>query len=337
MHSNNTTASVPISNAYSNEKCIADAKRVVGIEAAAVKALETRIGAAFVEVVNLMYNCSGRIVVTGIGKSGIIGKKLAATLSSTGTPAVFLHATEGLHGDLGMLRSEDVVVCISKSGNNSEFDLLIPHLRRMGIRLVALCGNMRSKLAESSDFVLDVSVKEEACPLDLAPTASTTATLVMGDALAVAVLEKRQFSAEDFALRHPAGTLGRKLLLRAQDLADKSRIPVVFEDANFDEVLTEISHKRYGATCVINPAGILVGFITDGDLRRILRINPEHWSIRARDIMTDKPKTIAPDTMAVKALEMMENFSITQLVIIDEERKPLGLVHIHDLIKAGIT
>ncbi|KAA3618175.1 MAG: KpsF/GutQ family sugar-phosphate isomerase [Calditrichaeota bacterium] len=337
MQKNSTTAQAPTPQLYSADKCIEDARRVVRIEAAAVAALESRIGATFTAVVDLLYNCTGRVVVTGIGKSGIIGKKIAATLSSTGTPAFFLHATEGLHGDLGMLRSEDVVICISKSGSNSEFDFLVPQFRRLGVTIVAFAGNLKSNLAQNSDFVIDISVEEEACPLDLAPTASSTATLAMGDALAIAVLGKRQFSVEDFAARHPGGALGRRLFLRADDLVDKTRIPMVVPDASFDHVLAEISKKRYGATCVIGDGGKIIGFITDGDLRRILRKNSDHLSIQARDIMTSTPRTIAPGTMAVKALEIMEEFSITHLVIVDDKQIPQGLVHIHDLIKAGIS
>ncbi len=321
----------------SREKSIDDAQRVLRIEAAAVAALESRIGSTFAQVVDLIYECEGRAIVTGIGKSGIIGKKIAATMSSTGTPAFFLHATEALHGDLGMLRPEDVVLCISKSGSNSEFDFLIPQFRRLGVRIVAFAGNMKSYLAKNADFVLDISVEEEACPLDLAPTASSTATLAMGDALAIALLGRRHFSIEDFAFRHPGGVLGRRLLLRVDDLIDKNRIPVVTPETGFDQVLAEISHKRYGATCVVDETGALIGFITDGDLRRILRKKSDHFRIRACDIMTAEPKTMAPGTMAVEALATMEDFSITHVVITDEVKRPLGLVHIHDLIKAGIA
>lgn len=337
MRNKGLTAQAKIPEVDSREKSIDDAQRVLRIEAAAVAALENRIGQTFVDVVELIYACEGRVIVTGIGKSGIIGKKIAATMSSTGTPAFFLHATEALHGDLGMLRPEDVVLCISKSGSNSEFEFLIPQFRHLGVHIVAFSGNLQSNLAKSADYVLDISVEEEACPLDLAPTASSTATLAMGDALAIALLGRRHFSIEDFAFRHPGGALGRRLLLRVDDLIDQSRVPIIQPDSGFDTVLAEISQKRYGAACVVNDSGELIGFITDGDLRRILRKKSDHFSIKARDIMTAEPKTMPLGTMAVEALATMEEFSITHVVITDDARKPLGLVHIHDLIKAGIA
>ena len=337
MRNKGTAARTDIPQLDSREKSIDDARRVLRIEAAAVAALESRIGQTFVEVVELIYACEGRVIVTGIGKSGIIGKKIAATMSSTGTPAFFLHATEALHGDLGMLRPEDVVLCISKSGSNSEFDFLIPQFRRLGVGIIAFAGNLKSNLAKNADYVLDVSVTEEACPLDLAPTASSTATLAMGDALAIALLGRRHFSIEDFAFRHPGGALGRRLLLRVDDLIDRTRVPVVRSQTNFDEVLAEISQKRYGAACVVDKSGALIGFITDGDLRRVLRKKSDHFSIVAQDIMTAEPKTMPLGTMAVAALATMEKFSITHVVITDTDKKPLVLVHIHDLIKAGIA
>ncbi len=312
-------------------------RRVVRIEAAAIADLEQRIDDAFARAVDMIFQCRGRVVVTGIGKSGIVGKKIAATLSSTGTPAIFLHSAEGLHGDLGVVLKEDLVICISKSGNSSEMKVLTPLFRRLGVPVIAMT-TPGSQLAANADIVLDISVAEEACPLDLAPTASSTATLVMGDALAVALLARRNFSAEDFALRHPGGTLGKRLLLRIDDLmGEGEKIPMVAQQATLREVILEITSKRYGATCVVDEDGVLLGIITDGDLRRLFSTPDEIRNFSATEMMTADPKTVTRGTLAVNALEVMEDYNIMQIIVVDDTRRPVGMVHLHDLLKAGVA
>jgi arabinose-5-phosphate isomerase len=316
---------------------IEEGKRVVRIEAQSVAALEARIGEDFARAVELLLACKGRVIITGVGKSGIIARKIVATMNSTGTPAVFLHPSDAVHGDLGMVRSGDVVVCVSKSGNTEELSNLIPMFKRLGVPIVSLLGNMRSTLAAESTVVLDASVAEEACPHDLAPTSSTTATLVLGDALAIALLHKRQFSKEEFALFHPGGMLGKRLLLKVDELMVKGdAIPRVGTDVFLREAIMEITTKRLGCTCVLNPDGTLAGLITDGDLRRLLQKTSDISSIRARDVMTQKPKTVPQGTLAVLALQEMESYNITQIVVMDEKNLPVGVVHLHDLVKAGL-
>ena len=313
------------------------AREVIRIEAEAVAALENRIGADFERAVDLLFNCKGRVIVSGIGKSGIIAQKIAATLSSTGTAAIFLHAAEAAHGDLGMVMPGDVVICISKSGGTAEFYTLVPIFKRLETPIIAMTGNQHSPLAERAEVVIDISVEKEACPHDLAPTASTAAALAMGDALAVALVEKRHFSREDFALRHPSGTLGRKLLLRIDDVMySGEKIALVDESATLDEVIFEISRKRFGGTCVMAADGKLAGIITDGDLRRLLKNRQAIDGLTAREIMTRHPKTVHGETMAAQVLEIMEEHNILQMVIVDAEHRPQGMVHLHDLLKAGI-
>jgi arabinose-5-phosphate isomerase len=313
------------------------AREVIRIETEAVAALENRLDANFERAVDLLFNCKGRVIVCGIGKSGIIAQKIAATLSSTGTAAIFLHAAEAAHGDLGMVMPGDVVICISKSGSTEEFYTLVPILKRLETPIVAMTGNQHSPLAERADVVLDVSVEQEACPHDLAPTASTTAALVMGDALAVALVEKHHFSREDFALRHPSGALGKKLFLRIDDVMYAGdKIATVNENATIDEVIFEITRKRFGGTCVLSDDGKLAGIITDGDLRRLLKDHRSIDGLVARDIMTREPKTVHRGTLAAQALEIMEEHDIMQMVIVDAEHRPQGMVHLHDLLKAGI-
>jgi arabinose-5-phosphate isomerase len=314
------------------------AREVLRLEAKAVAALVERIDENFVRAIEMIFACKGRVIVTGIGKSGIIGKKIAATLSSTGTPSIFLHAGEGLHGDLGVVMKEDVMICISKSGNGGELKMLIPLFRRLGVPVVAMTGNLQSELARHADVVLDVSVEEEACPHDLAPTTSSTATLAMGDALAIALLKRRKFSPEDFALRHPGGTLGRRLLLRIDDLMGVGdKIPAVHESASLQQVILEITEKRYGATCVVSDTGALEGIITDGDLRRLLTEAAGLKNLAAKSMMCRKPKTVKKGTLAVKALEILEDYAIMQIVVVDDKNKPVGIVHLHDLLKAGVA
>ncbi|MCI0694930.1 KpsF/GutQ family sugar-phosphate isomerase [candidate division KSB1 bacterium] len=313
------------------------AREVIRIEAEAVAALENRLDASFECAVDLLFNCKGRVIVCGIGKSGIIAQKIAATLSSTGTAAIFLHAAEAAHGDLGMVMPGDVVICISKSGSTEEFYALVPILKRLETPIIAMTGNQHSPLAERAEVVLDISVAKEACPHDLAPTASTTAALAMGDALAVALVEKRHFRREDFALRHPAGVLGKKLFLRIDDVMySGNKIATVSENATLDEVIFEITRKRFGGTCVLSDEGKMAGIITDGDLRRLLKDRRSIDGLVARDIMTCEPKTVHLGTLAAQALEIMEEQDIMQMVIVDAEHRPKGMVHLHDLLKAGI-
>jgi len=315
------------------------AREVIRLEAEAIAALEDRIDEHFARAVDLLYQCQGRVIVSGMGKSGIIAKKIAATLSSTGTASIFVHPVEAAHGDLGMVMPGDVVICISKSGNTEEFYLLIPVFKRLGVPIIALTGNLHSPLAERADVILDVSVTREACPHDLAPTSSTTAALVMGDALAVALVEKRQFTQEDFALRHPAGTLGRKLLLRIEDLMyTGEKIAAVAQHANLHEVILEISSKRFGATCVLDEHGVLAGIITDGDLRRLLFSGQfETQKLCAQDLMTRNPKSVPGGTLAAEVLQIMEEFNIMQMIVVDPARRPTGMLHLHDLLKAGVA
>lgn len=312
-------------------------KEVIQKEAQAIIDLEDRINGEFAQAVDLLSKCKGRVIVSGMGKSGIIARKIAATLTSTGTSAMFLHPAEGMHGDLGAVHKDDVVICISKSGDTSELFQIFPVLKRIGVPIISITGNRRSRIAERSDVVLDASVKEEACPFNLAPTSSTTAALVMGDALAVALLEKRKFSTEDFALFHPGGSLGKKLTMKIDDIMfTGDRIPMVHEDLSLEKVIFEITSKRFGSTCVIDQNDQLSGIITDGDIRRLVERNKEIWKLKAKDVMTRNPKTVRVGTMASEALKLMTDFSIMQVIIVDAENQPKGIVHIHDILEAGI-
>jgi arabinose-5-phosphate isomerase len=321
----------------SRQSIIDKGKATIRIEAEAVADLEQRIDERFAHAVEVMYACRGRVVVTGMGKSGIIARKIVATFNSTGTPALFLHPSDAVHGDLGMVRSEDVAICISKSGDTAELVNLIPLLRRGGVPIVAMLGNASSKIAQISDIVLDVSVREEACPHDLAPTSSTTATLALGDALAIALLDLRNFTAEEFAMYHPGGNLGKRLLLRIDELMVKgSAVPVVREEIPVRDAILEMTSKRLGATCVVGADGRLVGVITDGDLRRLLQKTTDVTHTTAGMTMTKHPKTIAPDLLAAVALQEMEAHNITQLIVVDGLHRPIGMVHLHELVKAGL-
>jgi len=316
---------------------IARGKSVIRIEAEAVAALEGRVGTSFAEAVSVILSCTGRVVVTGMGKSGIIARKLVATLNSTGTPALFLHPSDAVHGDLGMVRKQDVIVCLSKSGNTAEIQNLLPMLKRIGVPIIAMVGNTQSVIAQSSDVVLDVSVKEEACPHDLAPTSSTTAMLAFGDALAMALLDQRNFTAEDFALYHPGGNLGKRLLLKIEELMFKGdAVPKVRGDIHVRDAILEITSKRLGATCVVDADGKLIGIVTDGDLRRLLQKTTDVTNFTAEMVMTKHPKTITKDVLAAVALQEMEAYSITQLIVVDEHHRPVGMVHLHELVKAGL-
>jgi len=314
------------------------ARKVLRLEAQAIQDLIGRIDRNFSHAVTMLQSCKGRVVITGMGKSGLIGKKIAATLASTGTPAFFLHPAEGVHGDLGMVSKGDVVIVISNSGETEELIKILPALKRLGVPILCLTGNPRSTLATNSDTVIDVGVKEEAGPLGLVPTASTTATLAMGDALSVALLEKRGFKDEDFAYSHPGGSLGKKLLLKVSDVWHHGpTVPRVTEKTPLKDVIVEMTSKKMGMTTVVTPRGTLSGVVTDGDLRRLLERERTPMRLKAADVMTRKPKVIGPTAMAAKAVQVMEQYSITSLVVLDGHRKVIGVVHLHDLLKAGVV
>jgi arabinose-5-phosphate isomerase len=308
------------------------ARRVLRIEAEALGELLRRLDARFEQAVELLLACKGRVVVTGMGKSGLIGRKIAATFSSTGTPAAFLHPAEAIHGDLGMLMRDDVVLAVSYGGETEEIIALLETIKRLGLRMVTLSGNPRSTIAAASDVVLDVSVKEEACSLNLAPTASTTVTMAMGDALAIALLDRRGFSPGDFAALHPGGRLGKKLL-RAENLMHAGdAMPRVATAAKMPDVIYEMSKKGLGMTTVVDTEGRLAGILTDGDLRRLMQQRgAATLDLVVGDCVTKNPQMIAPGELAGSALRMMEERKITSLVVVDPERRPLGVVHLHDL------
>ncbi len=320
------------------EEILAIGRRVVAIEGAAVQAMVPRVDERFARAVEILAGCEGRVVLTGMGKSGLVARKIAATMASTGTPALYLDPAEAVHGDLGMLARGDVVVALSYSGGTEELLGLLPAVKRFGLPLVALVGNGRSTLAQQSDVWLDVSVAEEACSLNLAPTASTTAALAMGDALAVALLEERGFRAEDFALLHPAGVLGRRLLLRVQDLMQTGdRLPVVAEAASMQDAILEITSKRLGMTAVVDGGGRLTGILTDGDLRRAMQRFSDAVTRRVGECMTRNPKRIEREALAARAVQVMEAHSITALLIVDGADRPEGVIHLHDLLKGGVV
>lgn len=310
---------------------------VLRIESNGILSIIDRLDDNFVRAVEFMRACGGKVVVTGLGKSGLVCQKIAATLASTGTPSFFLHSGDAVHGDLGMVRADDVILAVSNSGETDEILKLLPHFKLHGIKLIVMTGNPDSTLAKAGDVVLNVRVQEEACPLGLAPTASTTAALAMGDALAVVLLEEKGFKEDDFALRHPGGTLGRRLLLRVEDLMFRGeQLPLVRQETLVKDALFEITSKRLGVTGVVDPEGRLVGIITDGDLRRGLERKGQILELKAKNLMTRNPKTIPADTMATEAMAVMERYSITSLFVLDHGKQPLGVVHLHDLVKAGI-
>jgi arabinose-5-phosphate isomerase len=313
-------------------------RRVLDIEARAVQALIQRLDGGFSDAVDLLYACKGKVVISGMGKSGLIGQKIAATMASTGTPSFFLHPAEGLHGDLGMLARKDLLIAISNSGETQEILQLLPFMERMGIPILSIVGRMSSTLAKNSAVALDVSVAEEACPMGLAPTASTTVTLAMGDALAVALLEKRGFKEQDFAQFHPGGTLGRRLLVKVRDVMHRGQdVPQVRETVLGSVAILEMSAKKLGMTTVVDRAGTLVGVITDGDLRRFLQQGGDFSKVTAGSLASRHPKLIGPDELAAKAVEMMERYGITTLVVADNEKRIVGVAHLHDLLKHGIV
>ena len=312
-------------------------KQVIEIEAKTIANLVSSVNEQFVQAIEVIFKSQGRVVLTGMGKSGLIARKIVATLNSTGTAAIYMHPTDALHGDLGMVRKEDVVIIISKSGSTEELHKLLPMFKRLGVKIIAMSGNPESILAKEADIVLNIIVEEEACPYDLAPTSSTTAALVMGDALSVALLEKRGFTEEDFALLHPGGSLGKRLSLKIEEVMTKGGgIPVVGTEAPIKEVILEMTTKRLGATCIIEKTGTLFGIFTDGDLRRLLEKTMDIKDLKAKDIATKNPKVTNKDYLASFALQTMENYKITSLIVVDDENKPIGILHLHDLVNLGL-
>jgi arabinose-5-phosphate isomerase len=318
-----------------NKNILEIAKKTLLSESKSIAKLADLLTDDFVKATEMLFNSKGRLVVTGIGKSAIIAQKIVATMNSTGTPSLFLHASEAIHGDLGMVQPKDVVICISKSGNSPEIKVLVPIVKHFGNTLIAITGNTTSFLAKGADFVLDTTIDAESCPNNLAPTNSTTAQLVMGDALAVCLMELRGFNSQDFAKYHPGGALGKKLLLRVGDMLDQSHKPQVTPDTNIKKVIFEISEKRLGVTAVIEDNKV-IGIITDGDIRRMLNNNDTFVHLSAKDIMTKNPKMIQLSDMVTDALNILEDFSITQLVVLEKEEYK-GIVHLHDILKEGIV
>jgi len=321
---------------YGPEELLEEARRVIRIEAEGVRGLLDRVDESFAEAVELLYHCKGRAIVSGVGKSGIVGRKLAATLTSTGTPAVFIHPVDFLHGDMGLVTPEDVFIAVSKSGETSELERMLHLCKRLGVKVIAITGKPNSSLARFSEQVLNVSVAQEACPHDLAPTTSTTAAMAMGDALAIALLVRRDFRPEDFARLHPAGTLGRKLLLRVEELMLTGHdVGTVGNQATMKEVLLELVGKR-GICAVLGDSGELIGVITDGDFKRLLQKTPDFMDIKAVDVMNRNPKSIRADQLCVSAVKMMESFSIISMPVVDDKTRIVGMVHLHDLMRAKV-
>ena len=314
---------------------ISIAKSVIRLEAAEIKNLESKINDVFANTVALILSSKGRVIVAGVGKSANIASKIVATFNSTGQPAVYLHAAEAIHGDLGNIQENDIVICISKSGNTEEIKYLLPLIKNMRNKIIAICGNKDSYLASQADFFLDASIEKEACPHNLAPTSSTTVQLVIGDALAVCLLESKNFTDKDFARFHPGGALGKRLLLKVGDIAEKNEKPSVDSDESVANVIIEISQKRLGATAVLDGKK-LIGIITDGDLRRMLQKEKKIDQLFAKDIMNTKPKSITISTLAIDALKMMETYNISQLIVLDKDDYA-GIIHIHDILKEGIA
>jgi len=311
------------------------ALRTIDLESQSISGLSQYINDDFEKAVNAITNCKGRLVISGIGKSAVIAQKIVATLNSTGTPSIFMHAADAIHGDLGIVQQDDVVLIISKSGESPEIKVLVPLIKNFKNILIGMVGSIESYLASQSDILLNTTVSQEACPNNLAPTSSTTAQLVMGDALAICLMEMKGFGSDDFAKFHPGGTLGKKLYLRVADLYIKNEKPKLTKDRSLKEVIVEISSKRLGATAVVDSNNILLGIITDGDLRRMLEKNISLDDVTAADIMTVTPKSIGADELAVDALDLMRKKSITQLVVV-ENGKYLGFIHLHDLIREGL-
>jgi arabinose-5-phosphate isomerase len=324
-------------NSMSKPMVIQSALRTIELEAQAVDALQHRINDAFTNACETLLACKGRVIVTGMGKSGHIGNKIAATLASTGTPAFFVHPGEAGHGDLGMITKNDVVLALSNSGNTAELVTLLPLIKRLDIPLISMTGDANSALAKAACANLDISVTSEACPLNLAPTTSTTVTLVMGDALAIALLESRGFSAEDFAFSHPAGALGRKLLLRVSDIMhEDQKVPKVKPETILQNALLEMTEKGFGMTTIVDDQGKLLGVFTDGDIRRVIDSKADLSTALIKDVMSANPKTINQDILAAEALNIMEKSSITAVIVENKDKQPVGVVHMHDILRAGV-
>lgn len=316
-------------------KIIAIAKQTIALEAAALYKMQDFIGESFVQAVQTIHQSKGRLVVSGIGKSAIIAQKIVSTLNSTGTPSLFMHAADAIHGDLGMIQKEDVVLLISKSGESPEIKVLVPLVKNFGNTLIGITGNLQGYLALQSHIVLNTTVTEEACPNNLAPTTSTTAQLAMGDAIAVSLMELNGFKPQDFAKFHPGGNLGKRLFLKVSDLYNKNNAPKVLETADFKEIINEISSKMLGATAVVTENNEILGIITDGDLRRNLEKASNIYHLKAKDIYTPTPKTIGENTLAIDALEIIRKYDISQLIV-SSENQYLGILHLHQLVQEGI-
>ncbi len=312
-------------------------KNILEQEAEAILQMADRLDDRFADAIELLSLCKGKIIISGMGKSGIIGQKIAATMASTGSTALFLHPADAAHGDLGIVGHEDIVLCLSKSGTTEELNFIIPALRQIGAKIIALTGNKRSFLAQNADITLDTGVNKEACPYDLAPTTSTTAMLAMGDALAISLMQQKNFTQRDFAMTHPKGSLGRRLTVKVADIMVKDNaVPLVAELASVTDLILEMTSKRYGVSAVIDQEGKLCGIFTDGDLRRLVQSGREFMNLTAGTVMTAHPKTVMPDTMAKDCLDILETYRITQLLVCDTENHPVGMVHIHDLITLGL-
>lgn len=318
------------------EQILAVGRRTVELETRSVEGLQAYLNEDFAQAVQAIFHCRGRLVVSGIGKSAIVAQKIVATLNSTGTPALFLHAADAIHGDLGMVQEDDIVLIISKSGESPEIKVLVPLIKNFGNQLIGMVGQTQSFLAHQADFVLNTTVSKEACPNNLAPTSSTTAQMVMGDALAVCLMEMKGFNGQDFAKFHPGGNLGKRLYLRVKDLYVQNQRPAIAPDAVLKEIIISISGSRLGVTVVTDSTQKVLGVITDGDLRRMLEKESELTSVRAEKIMTRNPKQIGPDAMAIEALDLLRKHDITQLVVVDTNQEYLGVLHLHDLIKEGL-
>ena len=319
------------------ETTVREGRSILLQEAEAIRLMSERLDENFSKAVELMYACAGKIIISGMGKSGVIGQKIAATLSSTGTTAIFLHPAEAAHGDLGVVSEGDTVICLSKSGMTEELNFILPALKERNVTIIAFTGNPRSYLAMNADVVLDTGIDQEACPYDLAPTSSTTAMLAMGDALAICLMKKKNFTDQEFALTHPKGSLGKQLTMRVGDvMAAGEALPVVSEEATVSDLILEMTSKRYGVSGVVDAAGRLTGIFTDGDLRRLVQTGESFLDKKASEVMTSNPKTVSADMMAKACLELLETWRITQLMVCDEEKRPVGIVHIHDLVTLGL-
>jgi len=321
---------------YGSEEILEQARRVISIEAGAVSALLERLDDSFVQAVEMIFACTGRVIISGVGKSGIVGRKLATTLTSTGTPALFIHPVDCLHGDMGLVGREDIFIAVSKSGETDEIEQLLHFFKRLDVKIIALTGRKDSSLSRTADVVLDVSVTQEACPHDLAPTASTTAAMVMGDALAVSLLQRRNFGPEDFAALHPAGTLGRRMLLKVRELMlSGDDTPMVGSRARMKDVLIVLVGKR-GICPVVDDQRRLVGVVTDGDFKRLLNRTADFMDVPVTEVMTTTPRSIHPEELCVTAVKKMEEFSIISMPVVDEKNRVIGVVHLHDLMRARV-